>query len=540
MKFQLTPALKAYAVKNFGVKKDADDREFRKVIGLKLAAGKLSPKQLVELVKEKGESDKVVADLLERVLKQHGTPAPTPAPSPSPTLKPEDIQKHVDAGIEVALKRMGFSAASAITPESVLSKSESVVVRVKSAAERYSSTKKSAVYPTNCGYKGDGSKHLLAGQPAMFGNQVIDHPSDLDKAVAGAYFKWSIRCSTPPQDIPAWCKMTEHDHDLVNWALRNCEWTGMLKGQCADEGATKVNRRKLNDMEVKALLDDSTSGGIEVAPIAFDDAIILIPILYGELFPLVNVVPVSRGRRMKGGAMSNPTFTSGTAEGTAITAFNTASFVSAFDTTIFPAVAAMEIGLDFEEDSPVAMGNQIIEQYGLQAMAWLDEQIAVGDGTTEPQGVFTNTSTTSVGSDAGPGGPLAVSDFEGLMFGVGKQYRNEPGAACVFLANDTMYRRARAIPVGSDDQRRVFGMDHASYQLLDKPFKINNNCANGRLAFVNLRRYRMYRRLGLTVRIETTGKTLALANTRLIVLRMRWGGQLETGSAAAVMTDAQV
>jgi hypothetical protein len=49
----------------------------------------------------------------------------------------------------------------------------------------------------------------------------------------------------------------------------------------------------------------------------------------------------------------------------------------------------------------------------------------------------------------------------------------------------------------------------------------------------------MYRRLGLMVRIETAGSTLALANLKLIVVRMRYGGNLTLGSAAAVATTGQ-
>jgi len=69
--------------------------------------------------------------------------------------------------------------------------------------------------------------------------------------------------------------------------------------------------------------------------------------------------------------------------------------------------------------------------------------------------------------------------------------------------------------------------------------KIQNDTTNADIAFCNLRYYRMYRRLGLNIRVETGGKELAQKNLKLIVVRMRFGGQLEQGGAAAKIVDAQ-
>jgi hypothetical protein len=101
-----------------------------------------------------------------------------------------------------------------------------------------------------------------------------------------------------------------------------------------DDGAISVKNRKLAPHEIKALIDDATSGGIEIPPIAFDDMIIQIPILNGEFYPRVNTVNITRGRRIEGGSIGNVTLSSGGVDATAIPLFNTANFVSAFDTTI--------------------------------------------------------------------------------------------------------------------------------------------------------------------------------------------------------------
>ena len=401
-------------------------------------------------------------------------------------------------------------------------------VRVKGAWEQYSDVKSGARYADN------HKNGFLRGRSAELAGRPMVNPSQLDKAIVGAWFKYCANASSNGQPLPRGLRMTDHDRQLVKYAMHETPWTGIIK---QDTGGIKVDNRKLSDFEVKALIDDATSGGLEAAPIAFDDAVILTPLLHGELFPLVNTINISRGRRVEGASIGNPTFAS-VAEGTALTVFDTSSFVSAFDTTIFNAVGGMEIGLDLEEDSPVNLGALVSQAYGEQALKWLDDQIANGDGTTEPQGVVSASGIGTVASANGTTGPPKVDDYEGLLFGVAKQFRNPADRErSVFIGTETAYQRARAIAVGSSDVRRVFGMDHEDYRLLGHAYKVNEGMTNTKVAFANLRHYRMYRRLGLNIRVESGGKELATKNLSLIVVRMRYGGQMEQGGAASISTD---
>lgn len=559
--FNVTKALKEHLVKNGWATGNENDAALRAICAKRLAEGVLNAKTLKALVTEglpakvaprppiqrrnapavavKSAPDRMMfvkgQDGVVRRMPVKAAPAPVPrqaAGSPS-FVNSTALQAAIQKGVETSLTKMGVGGENkAPNPTSMLSKANQI--RVKSAIESYDMQRKSAFHGDRCGFKGNGPKNPLAGQRAMFGPEELDHPSQADKAVAAAYFKWCLKSQLPQHETPRWAKMTDHDNDLIMWALHNGQWNGF-----AGRDDTPIKKAKLSGLQVKTLLDDATSGAIEATPYVFDNAIVLLPVLYGELFPFVNVINIGRGRRMKGALMNQPTITSGTAEGTAITPLTTTAFISAFDTTIWPAVGAIEIGLDLEEDSPVDLGGQIIEYYGLKSMEYLDRVVAYGNGTNEPTGIFLTSGAISVGSDNGAGGPLTVSDFEGLMYGLEKKYRNEPGAMPCFISSDTMYRRARAIPVGPADERRVFGMNHGSYELLEHPYKVQNDIPVGRIAFANLRRYRMYRRLGLQVRVETQGATLARSNTKLIVVRMRFGGQMETGGAVAIMTDAQ-
>lgn len=521
----ITKRLRRYATKNWGAASDLTDNELRKLFGQKLIDGVLTVDDIRDI--ESGTKE----------------PKKKPAAKPEPKKKAaakgagaDDEAKKLAKAVNAALDARGVGTSD-LNPAKAFS--QATRVRVKEAAESYSSTKKGATYPMTRGLNGLGGPHPFAGQPARFDGNTLDEPSDRDKAVALAYVRWMANANNSTgQPLPRWLRMTDHDRELMLYAAHNEKWSGVIKGE--NDSELVVKRQKLAPNQIKALLDDSVSGGIEITPVVFDDALILTPVLYGELFPFVNTQTIAKGRRVKGAAMINPEFTSGTAEGTNIQPFNTSSFVSAFDTPIYPATAAIEIGMDFEEDSPVDLGGQVVQQFGLKAMEWLDRVIAVGNGGYEPLGIFNASGTGAVGSTFGVAGPLTVSDFEGMMFGVGKEYRTEAGAYMAYFSNDYTYRKARAIRVGPGDERRVFGMDHAAYTLLDTPYKVQNNIPDGFIGYGNLRRYQMYRRLGMQVRVETGGRQLALNNTRLIVVRMRYGGQPNKGAAFAIMNDAQV
>jgi len=534
----ITSRIRKHATTKWKAKADATDRELRTLIGQKLMSGDLTAAQLKQI--NAGEEPTPAAPP-----KKKGKADPAPAPKKKSKAarlearkrRQEEVDRQVRRTVKSVLKRSGVGPRSGdINPAAAFSKGTRI--RVKEAAEQYSTSRKGAVYPQMRKAGSGIAPHPLAGMPARCGDTNLDHPSDRDKAVALAWTRYMAHRSTGGRDLPRWLRMTDHDRELVMYAAHNEPWIGRLEDR--DSNVSIVKRRKLSPTQIKTLLDDSVSGGIEITPVVFDDALILTPVLYGELFPHVRVETIARGRRVKGASVVNPEFTSGVGEGTAITPFNTSAYVSAFDSAVYPAVASIELGQDFEEDSVVDLGGQVVEQFGLKALEWLDRVIAVGNGYNEPQGIFNATAATLVNSTFGAGGPPTVSDYEGLMFNVAKQFRTEAGAYLAYVSNDYTYRKAVSIPVGPGDERRVFGMDHASYRLLQTDYKVQNNIPDGYAAYVNLRRYRMYRRLGMQVRVETGGRQLALSNTRLIVVRMRYAGQLELGGAAALCKDMQV
>ena len=552
----ITEKLKGWLVANAGVKEDATDDELRKAAGESFADGKLTADKFQELAKEPDddEADEFVkrfdsiADGLSKVVE---------------LLKPKDddeakikekaeATRKADEG-EAARKAAEAKAAKGEKP-SDLSKmiaelagdagdsDEPIDVRVKEAAEQYDGTRKSMAYPAATK---SGRPHPLAGQAVKdYGRygRVMDEPSQRDRAVAGAYAKFI--CSTAQRQGSrtfGFQSLNQHDKELLLYSMENMEWGG-CGVNCVDKDWADICGRRLTGLERKALIDDATSGGLEAAPIVFDDQVIQTPLLHGELFPLVNTIPLDRGRRVEGVATGTVSWTWGGVDDTAVTLFNTASYVSAFDTTIYRGEGAILIGLDFLSDSPIDFGAHVTAQYGERLLEELDNVIATGNGTTQPQGVINTVGATSVAG----GAATSIGNYESLFFGIAKSERRANlAASTVFCSTEESYQRAKAIPVGAADARRLFGEGgmgtggYGNYSIMGQPYKINESLTSNQIFYAILGRYRMYRRRGLTMRSSTEGSTLIRANDLLMVATARYGGQMERGACVALTTTAE-
>ncbi len=269
----------------------------------------------------------------------------------------------------------------------------------------------------------------------------------------------------------------------------------------------------------------------------FDDQVIQTPLLNGELFPLINTIALDRGTRVEATEVGQVGSTWGGIDATPIALFNTLNYVTAFDTTIFRWEGAIRVGLDFLSDTPINFGQIITQQYGQELLEELDNVITNGNGTTQPEGIMLKAGVTTIAW----GGATTLGNYEQLRFGVTKQeHQSNVAASAVFCGTETSYRRARAIPVGAADARRLGGMDYSSYNWMERPYKLNNNIANTQIFYAILARYRMYRRRGLTIVSTTEGDTLKRRNSILFVAMARYGGQLERAANAAVTTTAPV
>ena len=404
-----------------------------------------------------------------------------------------------------------------VTAEKVFA---SANMRVKDPSENYD-TKRS-----------EGT-HVKTHSPVHNGltGRYAEWPSQLDHARAGVLLKHLGQRSGLFPSV----RLSEHERSLLD-ELANDEWAGTVGGEVFD---------KIYDPpRVKALLDDATSGGLEITPISFDDQVVTFPLLTGELLPKVDLRPIDRGRRIEGGSVGNPTIAWGEGDDVTVALFNTADLVAALDSTVFGAAVALEVGRDFLSDQAVNVGTILTANIGQRLAAELDKVIASGNGGTQPTGILTAAGLAAVTTDNAAVGPPSLNDYLTLLFSIGKQYRvNAPEPT--YLSNDTSFQRSRAIRVDtagpSTDQRPVLAplTEVNRYSTLGWNHAIQNDIDNRTCVFGALRKYRLYRRVGMEVRWVDGGKELARKNLVLLVVRARYAGRVMDANAFAKWTDGQ-
>lgn len=533
---KLTKAFKSWLVENCGVKSDASDNEFRKAAAEALMAGTLTAEKHMELTKEADDEaadkfSKRFDSMVDKIDKAVDMITKAQAGSKEP-----EVPQTKEAGtstLEPPAKEAGPSRLSKMISRIGGFADEDgrpAEVRVKEAHESYSTTKSALHYPDHIVYKGRMIPHSNAGELVTQHGRAMSTASDQDKALAGVWAKYQLASVSPriagsPQR--AWELLSDHEKSLLAYLAEGCEWD-----DSADE---KPRTRKGYPGGIKALIDDSTSGGLEAAPIVFDDQIIQAPLLNGELYPMVTERVLDRGRRVEGVSTLTVTGSWAGVDDTSITLFTTTSYVAAFDTTVFRWEGSVRIGLDFMSDTPIDFGAHITAQYGERLLEDLDDVIATGNGTTQPEGIMNKSGTTDVAFND----TTSLDNYESLRFGVSKaEHKGSAKSSAVFCGTETSYMRAHAIPVGTADARRLGGMDYDSYTWMQRPYKINESLTNAEIFYAIMARYRMYRRKGFTVRTTTEGDTLMRANEMLIIVMARFGGQLERGACAAYTDDA--
>jgi len=554
---KLTARLRKWLIDEVNVKANATDEEFLKAAGAALADGSLSVEKYSELTtdeEEKAVSElqstlKSIADGMAAIKESLAQPKSTEsAPAEEEKQKGGADEGGTKNSEPDGTKAVGSDGAAtgdttAMSIEQIRqalghnaggddlldgSKSVSAAPRVKKAVESYGTTKSALVYPDRTQ---KGGVHTFSGERVTDMGRGLDSASERGKALAGAWAKFQLASAIPRiagSAQRAWEMLSDHEKCLLHHLCAEEQWDSSVDEKSRIQKGYAPGG-------IKALIDDSTSGGLEAAPIVFDDMVIETPLLYGELFPLVNTVPLARGRRIEGVEIGTVTGSWGGVDDSAINLFNTASYVSAFDTTIFRWEGAIRIGLDFMSDTPLDFGAAITRQYGERLLEDLDDVIAVGNGTTQPEGVMNKSGATSVAF----GGTTSLGNYESLRFGVSKaEHRSTIARTAVFCGTETSYQRARAIPVGASDARRLGGMNYDSYTWMERPYKINESLSNSQIFYAILARYRMYRRRGFSVRQSTEGDTLIRNNEMLMVAMARYGGQAERGAVVASTTTA--
>jgi HK97 family phage major capsid protein len=383
-------------------------------------------------------------------------------------------------------------------------------VRVRGAGERYSTTKTVA-------------KHVKTGQPVLYRDKPAETASKLELAKFGAWMKWLARRGGVNVSL------SEHERALVEETMMEDTWVG----QVGQEIVTLPGGER-----VKALLDDAVSGGTSLNPHFVDDQLVIQLLLNSEIMPYVDLKEVPRGRIVDVASMGTPVVTWGVPEGTPIPLFDTTGLIAGINATLFPVVAAVEVGNDLLADDVHNVGDALMGALGERFKADMDKQLALGDGVTQPQGIFNAAGALTAASVNGATGPVTIADAEALIFAMGKQYR-QAGIAPSFVGNDVTYRRFRTIKTATGWNTYAGGQDLGDYRVLGYPWRVQNDVPNTKAAFVGLAKYRLYRRAGFEGGWTSAGKTLRLANTSLLTMRGRFGGRVMDSNACVLMTNLQ-
>jgi HK97 family phage major capsid protein len=511
----LNDTLKAHAFSKLGVSSDADDEAITKAYSDALATGTITQDEIARMGKE--DKKTTSAALKETV-----------ATAVSEAMAPvvESL-----AGIAKSLERPVEQKAKATNAAAMEALDCKTSPRVKDPIERYCQTKSRVHYPHTTLM---GQAHPNAGQPLQLEGRAVDTLSDADMAVIGAVMRQRLAHGAGQS-----ARISEHDRQLREYAAHKMTWCGE-----ATDGGKEYQGELLDDMGRKAVLDDTTSGGSYVIPEVLDLNFITTPILSGELSPYVNMQTLPRGSSVQAPIYTDFSFAA-TAEGSAITLVSTSGLITQFTCTIFPVRAVIEMGRNWLSDTPINFGRWFTQRGGLKLMEWMDEQIAIGDGTTEPEGIFTTSSgITTVPSVNGTSGPFLLEDLRNMQTGLTKAFRSTaPKTSIRFVTLDVTYKYISLVQIGgSSDLRPLFVPVNTfgDYILDSYPVSINENITSAQIVFAHLGFYNMYRRQGLETQFTREGVTLMRSNTEAMSLTARYGGKIANAAAIVKMTTAPV
>lgn len=471
---KVTKAMREYAVKNLGVAENANDTDVKAAFVKGIESGDITAETLFML----------------------GSPNHETSQGAIKSLMKEMVAEAIN---DPEFKRIGATKISeAFGGRGEL---EGERIDVLPALRRYKSLRLVG-------------KHATIGEPVQNEHrQDVLLSSEADHVRMGVWFKHLARGTKGVSVV-----FNEHEQAILSEMIEHDTFAGVVRGE--PTGGIKGR-------EIKSLLSDSLSGGSNINPLVWDNAVVTYPLLNSEILPRVDLVPLSRGSHVETAALNNVEVQWGAPEGTAAVEFDTSDLLSKIEADVFPVMCVLTVGRDLMNDSPVKIGALLEERIGEKFAQEIDRVLAVGNGTSQPQGLFSASGIASFTPAGGAGADPEVDDYETLLFGVDKAYRKNSAFRCAFVSNDVTYSRLRGIPVSSSDARRIFGVEnYQSYETLAYPHLIQNDIPNASIMFGALNRMRAWRRNGVEFQIINGDYQLARQNLIGIIVRARWGGKV--------------
>jgi len=150
-----------------------------------------------------------------------------------------------------------------------------------------------------------------------------------------------------------------------------------------------------------------------------------------------------------------------------------------------------------------------------------DKMVVIGDGSTQPEGIFSATGVTTVSSI----GAVTYAKLLEIDENIAEEYRRDPSLC--WITNQTVRRYVRGL---TDDNSRPIlerPMERgAPYTLLDHPLLINPNVPAGYLALGVLNKYWIMDREQVGIESTTSGGEAFRKHQIWLKVWERWDGKL--------------
>ena len=254
--------------------------------------------------------------------------------------------------------------------------------------------------------------------------------------------------------------------------------------------------------QIKAMVGSSDAAGGYVIPTGFVAEMLHDEVEASELLPYVRVINV--GVR----AGSIPSVDSRSSITWSDTENNDTGesdpTLAEFTWTSHTARAYAYISNELVDESAVDIVAEVRRQFSEAMAEELDKVIAIGDGSTQPMGLFSNTDITTVTATAAftRAKALAVAGAVGQKYKKG-QGPNKPTRWVMREATKTFFKELEGTtnhPVYKTDPNSEQDIMPEGY-----PISIQNDAPAGRVVFGNLNRYILTRLKGVTIGADRGG-----------------------------------
>lgn len=189
--------------------------------------------------------------------------------------------------------------------------------------------------------------------------------------------------------------------------------------------------------EQKALIEDAATAGVLVPEEYYNE--IITGVKHNAIVRrFAPSIPI-KGNKLNVRSMTDLTLGWGKLETGEQTLSDNTTDVSKAAIEIKDLVGLVKFGRDLLEDSDVALESFVLKQFANKAAYYEDKAFILGQGTTAPEGVLTNSNITQVNSSTA--GTIKADDLFDVYFALKEVYRNN----AIWIMNSAVEKALRKL-----------------------------------------------------------------------------------------------